>query len=371
MIMARPVQGPEQPSGSGALGASLFDAYTSAAESGPALGYLVLYSVFDGQVTREDLEQWFVDLGLDVGLVPPPLRAVDAFERVTGPDGSRVSYLLDDPAADTRYRPRRRASAGRMATLMVRHVRRDARQIVRYIVREVRDENKTRLSYDTRLGQCVFVRDTSGGDEAGAGEMEVFPDKAAIAALPPAEQSRVTSLLFDIHDQYRRRTQYLSGDKLRGLLRTYIEGLDGLKVRPTGGVYFVPRQHADVLAGLRELVSRFGEGSHLVRVPLPDQDEMRDMVIAAFTTKAKDDLDKLARDIVAAQQQPAATDTVQALYARFRDLQAATGEHAQLLSTSLDDTEAALTLVQFQLTGLLTHTTDEDDDSEPATDEHP
>jgi hypothetical protein len=72
------------------------------------------------------------------------------------------------------------------------------------------------------------------------------------------------------------------------------------------------------------------------------------MVIAAFTSKAKDDLDKLARDIATAQQQPAATDTVQALYARFRDLQAATGEHAQLLSTSLDDTEAALTLVQFQ-----------------------
>jgi|GEM_PF-5412547 hypothetical protein len=43
-----------------------------------------------------------------------------------------------------------------------------------------------------------------------------------------------------------------------------------------------------------------------------------------------------------------------ALHKRFRDLQAATAEHSELLSTSLDDTGAALKLVNAQLASLLT-----------------
>lgn len=85
---------------------------------------------------------------------------------------------------------------------------------------------------------------------------------------------------------------------------------------------------------LRELVNRF----------------------AAFTTKTKDDLDRLARDIVTAQHTGDTGDTtVKALYKRFRDLQTITSEHAQLLSTSLDDTDTALQLVNMQLSSLFAH----------------
>jgi septal ring factor EnvC (AmiA/AmiB activator) len=126
------------------------------------------------------------------------------------------------------------------------------------------------------------------------------------------------------------------------------------RVRPTGGVYFVQRRHAGTLAALRELVRRMGAGSHLARVPLPDQEEMREMVITAFTTKSREDLDRLARDIATAQRDGDTTPAaIQALHKRFRDLHAATAEHAQLLNTSLDDTTAALTLVNAQLASLL------------------
>jgi hypothetical protein len=80
------------------------------AENAPVLGYLVLYSVFDGQVTRNDLERWFGELGLDPGFVPPPIRAVDAFEKVTGPAGIRATYPLDPGPRSAR---RRRAKTDR------------------------------------------------------------------------------------------------------------------------------------------------------------------------------------------------------------------------------------------------------------------
>jgi hypothetical protein len=323
------------------------------ADGAPVLGYLVLYSVFDGRVTRDALEHWFAELGLDPAFVPPPIRAVDAFEKVTGPAGIRVTYPLDEPG-QARRRRRRQDSQERVATLMIRHVRRDGHQIVRHVVREVRDEAATRLSYDTRLAECVFGRDSHPAAAHGAGALHLTPDHAAIGALPPSEQERVQAMLADLQAAYQRHCTYLSSDRLRGVLRTYIENLNAIRVRPTGGVYFIHRRHAGTLAALRELVSRFGADSHLARVPLPDQEEMREMVITAFTTKSREALDRLARDIATAQRDgDTAPAAIQALHKRFRDLQAATAEHAKLLNTSLDDTTATLKLVNAQIASLL------------------
>lgn len=343
-------------------GDQAFDAYAAsmAGEGAPLLGHLVLYSIFDSDVTRDDLETWFAELGLDPAYVPAKLRPVDAYERVTGPDGVRVTYPLplEDPG-DVISRIGRKATGRapgrgtvrRQATLMIRPVSRDGGQIIRHLVREVRDEEKTGLSYDPLIGAVIFQRDNDA-DPDGAGELRVEGHSTAIAALPTPEQLVVRHMLSEIQTEYARRCTYVSGDKLRGIIRTYIESLNAVRVRPTGGVYFVHARHAQTLAGLRELVSRFAAGSHLVRIPLADADEMREMVIDAFTTKAKDDLDKLARDIAAAAA-GAGDEAVQRLYARYTELQQATAEHAALLSTSLDDANASLDLVKLQLGSLL------------------
>ncbi|MEU9480772.1 DUF6744 family protein [Streptomyces sp. NPDC048191] len=343
----------------------VFDAYAESmdAEGAPLLGHLVLYSIFDGLVTRDDLEGWFRELELDEALLPPPLRNVDAFERVTGPDGVRVTYPLDDPnatgPASRHGRRRGRNQLVNSATLMVRPVRRDGEQIVRHVVREVRDEETTSLEYDPRLAVCTFHRDNTQGSPEGAGTLEIRPDNAAIARLPEAEQTNVRRMLADIEDTYRRRCTYLTSDKLRSVIRRYVEHLGAIRVRPTGGVYFVHRQHAQTLGALRNLVRHFGKGSHLVRVPLPDQDEMREMIITAFTTKAKDELDALAQDIAAAQREGKADDAAK-LFERFQALRDTTDEHSALLSASLDDTRAALDLVKIQLGGLLATASDDE-----------
>lgn len=344
-----------------------FDAYTAALEDAdaPLLGHLVLYSVFDGRVRREDLERWFLELGMDSAFLPPTIRPVDAYEKVTGRDGVRRTYPLDGqrPVLASGKRQRRSANGkAREATLMVRHVRRDGGQIVRHLVREVRDETQTKLSYDTRLAECVFVRDTSDTAGHGAGTLRVEPDHAAIGKLPEAEQGVVREVLDELRETYDHRRVFFTADRLRTLIRSFVESLGALRVRPTGGVYFVHRDHIQQLAALRELTDRMGAGSSLVRIPIPDQDEMREMVIAAFTTKAKDDLDQLARDIATARAAGAPEQEVQALYRRFTELQTATTQHSELLSTSLDDTDAALKLVNLQLAGLLATAGDDDED---------
>jgi hypothetical protein len=324
-----------------------FGGYLAAMERAPLLGHLVLYSIFDGQVTRDGLAGWFTEFGLDPAFLPPEIRAVDAFEKVTG--DVKVTYPLDGPPPGRRGR--RQAGRGRTATLMVRHVRRDGDQIVRHLVREIRDEQQTRLSYDVKVGECVFRRDTAPEAAHGAGSLHLAPDFTVVPSQ--AEQQHIRAVLDHIGDSYRRHCTYLTGDRLRGVIRTYVETLNAIKVRPTGGVYFVHRRYQPALDALRDLVKRFGAGSHLVRVPLPDQAEMRQMVIAAWRTKAKDDLDRLARDIAAVQRAEPGQVAVHALYKRFQTLQSAATEHTQLLNTSLDDTGAALQLVRAQLGSLL------------------
>jgi hypothetical protein len=93
------------------------------------------------------------------------------------------------------------------------------------------------------------------------------------------------------------------------------------------------------------------EGTVPSLVPIPDQDEMREMVIAAFTTKSRDDLSELAADIAAAQRDNASEAAISGLYKYFRDLQAPAADHAQL-NTSLDNTTVALQLVNAQLASL-------------------
>lgn len=77
------------------------------------------------------------------------------------------------------------------------------------------------------------------------------------------------------------------------------------------------------------------------------------MVIQAFRSKAKDDLQRLARDIADAQRGAVTQPALRALHRRFRDVQDAAAEHTQLLATGINDTAAALQLVRAQLGSLL------------------
>jgi hypothetical protein len=129
-----------------------------------------------------------------------------------------------------------------------------------------------------------------------------------------------------------------------------------VKVRASGGVYFVGRQHAPTLAALRELVSRFGNKSAITRIPLPDQEEMRSMVIDGFvnqTDEAIRRLDHDIRDANAAEATEATEATIKGLHRRYRELQASAKEHEQLLGSSIEDAHASMDVLRQRLARLM------------------
>jgi hypothetical protein len=95
------------------------------------------------------------DQGLDAAFAPGPIRPSDVFEKITGRSGIHATY----PLGEKPTRAQRQGAKAREATLMIRHVSRDKDKIARHLVREVRDEDATRLSYDAHLATCTFYRD--------------------------------------------------------------------------------------------------------------------------------------------------------------------------------------------------------------------
>lgn len=138
---------------------------------------------------------------------------------------------------------------------------------------------------------------------------------------------------------------------LRAMVRDYIESFAPIRIRPSGGVYFVGAQHAKTLTALRQLVAKFGNGSNLARVPLPGQEEMREMVISSFIARAHTELAKLADEI--RKTKAADTAAIQALHKRYTELAAQAAEHEQLLSGSIDDAQASMQLITPPPPGLL------------------
>ena len=318
-------------------------------EGVPLLGHLVLYSVFESQVTPGQLALWFDQLGLDKTWLPGDIRPVDVYERITGPAGVKKTYRLGEP--QTRSQIRRDGARGQSVTLMVRHVSRENDKIVRHVVREVRDEEQTRLSYTAKVGEVVFRRDPDPKAAHGAGQVEINPEVPALAQLPASEMHQVLDCLEEISREFEAGRLYLSSDRLRAMIRNIIEDL--LPVRIRSGVYFVGRQHAGTLGKLRELVSRFASKSALTRIPLLDQDEQRDMIIAAFISQTDQEIRKLSADIRTATDQGASDAVTQRLTRRFRELKASASEHERLLGDSIEDARTSMEVVEKQLRKLL------------------
>jgi hypothetical protein len=317
----------------------------------PLLGHLVLYSIYESQVTPDQLALWFIELDLDKSFLPGEIRASDVFEKITGPAGVKRVHAIG--AAQSTYRRNQDGDTGQTATLMVRHVSRDSNEIVRHVVREVRDAGAKALSYDSHVATVIFRRDQDPKAAHGAGSLQVLPDADEIGRLPLDEQREVLRMLDEITEAMRTGRLFLSADRLRKMIRDYVESLSPVRIK--SGDYFVGRQHAETLARLRDLVKRFQNKSAVTRIPLPDADEQREMVINAFVTQTDEELRKLSYEIRGAIAAGIKEDSarVKDLVRRFRELKATAAEHEKLLGNSIEDAHASMEIVNAQLRKLL------------------
>lgn len=341
-----------------------------ASAGGPLLGYIVLYSVYHSEVTPDELRVWFADLDLDSRLIPPRLKSADAYRKaVSHHKRSLNAYRIDatdsspggaphggnvDPTTAAAAPGSGDADAqGRTVTLMLRLARSDARMIVHHLVREVRNESAIHLAYDTPLAECVFKYDHNA-TAPGEGSLHIHLNRREVAKLPTIEQDHVTAALAALEADWTWNRTHLSTDQIRGIIRGSLATLHPLPILPSGSAYFVRAEYTETLGKIREIVARLSPPSKLDRIPIVNQQEMRDMVLAAFTTKTTADIVQLSEQITFAQQHGSVgARTKGRLTTQYQELCREAEKHSTLLSTSLIATETGLDAVRAQLRTLL------------------
>ena len=179
------------------------------------IGSIVWYSIA-GQVERNDgkrtivpvrvpqdqMIEWFEQLGLDPGLLPPPIKRIDAFRNASS--NSKLEYPLDDD---------------KTAELRIEEVKYDEHQVVRHVVKITRDARREQLSLD-HLATLKFLR---AGRTAKAKRPTGDDVKAQIlTAISTQDREKATEILGIFNEKYEDLSNHLHRPAIAAIIRGYL-----------------------------------------------------------------------------------------------------------------------------------------------------
>jgi hypothetical protein len=233
-------------------------------------------TVMPVSVNVEDLYAWFAELGLDESHLPPQVRRIDKFRAVTS-------------AARRRY-----DVTGGRAELYVEEVQFDVNQVVRNVLRRVTDARR-----NTTVDHVATLKFIRGGRSNKARRTTGDHYRAAILTkvLEP-DRSEIEQFLADINTAYLDGADTLDPTALRSVVRRYLLALNGVQLRSSGGIYFVPASTADVVPALAEVIRRIdSSGCSLDYIDMEVNERNVAVVTQAMQTAIVEECEALSRAI--------------------------------------------------------------------------
>lgn len=299
------------------------------------VGSLLWFTVTKkAKVTVQDVEQRFSTYNLDPRYIPGLIAAANAFRKATGSEASEKHYLLAD---------------GHNAHAFLRVLPSTREDMTRVVVRERVDTAGKKLDHE-EVGRITFYKQSrTGGPGSERVRFSLHDDR-----LQDGERAHLEEYLNKINEDYDTYKTYLYDQPLRQMVREYVEGLNAVSVRPSGGLYFVHRSRWDEIRRLAEMVRGLHPDCAFVTAPLPDLPEMREMLVDAFQDEIVDEVTKLVEAI---QEDRAAGKPVKAeALAKYSDvvrtIASRAEEHTRILEVSQDRTAGALEGAYAVLAGL-------------------
>jgi hypothetical protein len=292
-------------------------------------------------VSYQTLKQHFDALNLDASFLPPPIRKVDAFRAAS--TAAKDNYPLP--------------TEGQHAELLVREVTFDPDQVIRHVMREVRDTRGQKLSYD-HVATLKFFR---GGRTADGRRNSGDHYRTQILhGLAPLDREHVQNLVATFEANYITLSESLQSQALRAVIRSYVSYLNAIIVKPTGGVYFVHHSRQPTLDALQELARRIGQGCSFEQFPLVNTHDSRQMLTEAFQSEVENACRELLAEIAALNEKARANgDRINVKkYAemndRYQEVLSRSEEYTRVLGLSQGRAGAALELAMDSVMDLAT-----------------
>lgn len=292
----------------------------------PILGNLVWYSLRDVRITRPDLASLFSKHSLNPKDMPPEIREPDAFRRATSDIGQRAAKPLPD---------------GTFEVIMVREVATTNEEIMRHIIREVRDSKNKKLDY-AQVGAFIFRRDVNDFHATANPEFQYLCTFA--------------------QELYREYKEYYTGKHIREMVHKMIWDTLPVNVRPGGGVYFMSNHHqalVDSLEGLVRDLNPYGVPGTLEAqfesVPVLDLEKQRKLIFDKYESQVSGSVDatlKELAEILKADKEP--TKSIKAGYIeRMKELKEGIAKYETLLERDMSMARLKAELLEQQVKALL------------------
>lgn len=232
------------------------------------------------RVHQDLLAEWFLELGIDERFLPPQIKKIDAFRNASS--SVRREYEVPE------------SNSTRFATLSVEEVKSDAEQVIRHVVRIIRDAKKEQLSLE-HMATIKFIRGgrTSKGKRHGGDHIRY----QVLTRVQGDDRDRVEQLISDFHDRYEDLSSHLHAPALRGIVRAILTSLNAIPMKASGGLYFVHKNRWPELDALKALITRFGPGCKLEDMAFLDIVDNRTMLTEALEDEVEDDCTKLLEAI--------------------------------------------------------------------------
>lgn len=286
------------------------------------IGWLVWYSIFNQDLSSDQLRFHWRNAKLDPKHLPPPIRPRDAAARAT----AELELSWVDPETHRTYRT------------LARDVTDQPNEIERHIVLEIVDRHQRRLSHRA-VAACHWTQS----------------HPIAVTALDPAPWPEpLAQALRAVPDRFTwHRTHYTSAH-LRSLILRTLKACDALAARQTGGVYFLPGDHETTCLGLRQFLDALPP-SKFWMATLHDDASTQAMIAESLHHMVQIEgvrtVDKL-RDALHRGEDLSPSELTRAT-AQFQRIRQLTARYAHLLQRSLDDTHDLIDVLQQQMRALL------------------
>lgn len=291
------------------------------------LGRLCWYSIPDTiRITRKDFHAELSQEGVKFGALPD-VRAVDVFKRgCTASERNKYLPTLDEQTALSLL-------PGCHINYMFRNAGQDKSNVWRTLVREIVDSNGHELSY-LEVASLIYDRAT-----------ETIDYKTKV---PLSDTER--DIIQDVYDYFSSEAEIATPYSVREFVRKGIEWhLHAIKVRPSGGIYFVQEQFYQELSGLSNVVNNIGGTFH--DLPLIDDSKQREMLRKAFEDESLDDVNIMLGEMseIIKNNKTISEDRYVDLMERYKKLTKKVKEYSDILDEAMTNTASYLDIAEAQM----------------------
>jgi len=274
-------------------------------EDAPLVGAIVMWSIETFQITESELKTKMDSEGLDEYWQPPTIDKDAAFTQA-------VNLA-------------KRSSEGHL----LRYISRSKSKSVLGIVAESVDKKREELDYNTG---CKLTY-----------------SNGTLTKTKPHKVADIISTEYTLAS-----TTYLRHDAHRMLTRNIKHKMNGIAVRPSGGVYFVPAEYMSILEKHQNVINNIGNSEFII-LPLYGDSSTKKNLNGVISSAIVEELKELQENIdkVSSLDHRIREDGLKTRLEAFRDIRKRADMYKQILDVKSTAIVEAIQLAEAKLQTLL------------------